>query len=258
MAEHADPQAQLAEYESQLADVNEMISLDPNDESLVKLKDDLAELIALTQSEMPGKTTEGVGERDASNAAAVAAAAPVAEKLPPPPPLPTEDVSPVAGAVVSSDAAAAEETAEADAPTAAAAAAAAAPTKKKKKKSKSGVAATADKTFEVPDHLKPLPSDTDAERKRKNRTVKALKSKWRERKKEAEGIEKQKTWQDFVGKSNKKKKKGVGGGASSSSKRDRSIFATEEGVNARVGVISGTSGVRADMTEFDGKKRHKH
>lgn len=223
MADHADPQAQLAEYESQLADVNEMLSADPNEESLLKLRDDLTELIALTKSELSGG---GTSQHEA------------AEK---PPSVPEKESAVEEGpaqAYLSST----QSTGEATETNASVSAAAV--TKKKKKSKGTSVA----ETFEIPDHLKPLPSDTDAERKRKSRTVKALKSKWRERKKEAEGIEKQKSWQDFMG---KKKKKG-------GSKRERSIFATEEGVNAKVGVISGTSGVRGNMTEFDGKKRHKH
>jgi len=107
-------------------------------------------------------------------------------------------------------------------------AAAAAPPKKKLKI----------KDFEIPEHLKPKEGDTEAETNKKRRAVKKLKNKWREKKKEVESTQKQQSWQSFQ---SKKKRK------------DKSIFATQEGSNARVGVISANS-----MTEFGERKRHKH
>mmetsp|Transcript_47288 Transcript_47288/g.143209 ORF Transcript_47288/g.143209 Transcript_47288/m.143209 type:complete len:239 (-) Transcript_47288:526-1242(-) len=238
MSEHADPQTQLAEYESQLVDVNEMLSSDPNEESLLKLRDDLTELIALTKTEVVGSNIgDGLDSESVGNSEI-----PAADKAP----IPTEAGSPADGEKSKvSEPSAKSADAHDEATEMNEAQSVSSATKKKKRKNKNS---SIHETFEVPDHLKPLPSDTDAERKRKTRTAKALKSKWRERKKEAEGIEKQRSWKDFMG----KKKKKAGG------KRERSIFATEEGVNAKVGVISGTSGVRGNMTEFDGKKRHKH
>ena len=105
--------------------------------------------------------------------------------------------------------------------------------------------------FEIPTHLQPVPSDTDAERKKKTRAIKALKSKHREKTKEVETAQKQKSWQDFVsGGKKKKKRKGVTGG-------EGSIFATEDGVQARTGVIGGGGG-RGTVSGFDDRKRHKH
>lgn len=105
---------------------------------------------------------------------------------------------------------------------------------------------TVPSTFEIPTHLVPLESDTEAERNKKRRAIKTLKSKWRERLKESTTTKKQKSWQDFVGKGKKKRKKGV-------SNVGGSIFKTEDGVNARVGVI----GSGKSMTEFGERKRFK-
>jgi survival-of-motor-neuron-related-splicing factor 30 len=94
------------------------------------------------------------------------------------------------------------------------------------------------KDFEVPAHLVPLETDTEAEKNKKRRAIKTLKSKWREKKKEFESSKKQQTWQNFQ---QKKKRK------------DKSIFATQDGDHAKTGVISGGS-----MTEFGPRKRYKH
>ena len=71
-----------------------------------------------------------------------------------------------------------------------------------------------------------------------------------EKQKEAEHSKRQRDWKSFATKApgGKKRKGGnVGSG---------SIFSTEEGVNARVGVISGGGGRK--MTDFaDPNKRHK-
>lgn len=114
----------------------------------------------------------------------------------------------------------------------AAAAAAAVDTAPKKKKLKL-------KDFEIPEHLKPKEGDTEAETSKKRRAVKKLKNKWREKKKEVESTKKQQSWQSFQ---SKKKRKD-----------QTSIFATQDGSNARVGVISANS-----MTDFGQRKRHKH
>mmetsp|Transcript_35750 Transcript_35750/g.54988 ORF Transcript_35750/g.54988 Transcript_35750/m.54988 type:complete len:196 (-) Transcript_35750:124-711(-) len=93
------------------------------------------------------------------------------------------------------------------------------------------------KEFEVPTHLVPLDTDSSAEQTRKRRAIKALKGKWKLQKKERVAAKKQQTWQSFV-----KKKKVV---------KSKSIFATEEGVQARVGVIG-----RGNTTENAPRKRH--
>ena len=121
------------------------------------------------------------------------------------------------------------------------------PEKKKKKKKKKSDDAVLDAKFELPTHLVPLESDTPAQKLKKQRTAKALKSKFREKQKEAEHAKRQNDWKSFATKGGKKRKGGMGSG---------SIFSTEEGVNARVGVISGGGGRK--MTGFaDPNKRHK-
>jgi len=112
--------------------------------------------------------------------------------------------------------------------------------------------------FEIPQHLLPLSSDTEAERTRKRRTIKALKSKFRSKQKSAETEVKQKSWQDFMSKG-KKKKGGVIGGPVVGSSTGRSIFATEDGINAKVGVISGGPERGGIVSEKDsGRKRFRH
>ena len=171
-------------------------------------------------------------------------------ELPPPPPA----VPPAAAAVpeqyqIPTAATAAGDGDATAAPTTEEAAAALAKTERKKKKKSKKDAPPSE--FEIPTHLQPLPSDTDAERKKKTRAIKALKSKHREKTKEAETAQKQKSWKDFVsGGEKKKKRKGVTSG-------EGSIFATEDGVNARTGVIGGGGG-RGTVSEFGDRKRHKH
>ena len=122
--------------------------------------------------------------------------------------------------------------------------------KSKKKKKVADNDNAADAVFELPSHLVPLESDTTAQRLKKQRTAKALKSKFREKQKEAEHAKRQNDWKSFASKTaGGKKRKGGGGG-------NASIFSTEDGVNARVGVISG--GGSRTMTNFvDPNKRHK-
>jgi len=115
------------------------------------------------------------------------------------------------------------------------------PDKKKKKKKKNKDDAVLDATFELPSHLVQLDSDTPAQKLKKQRTAKALKSKFRGKQKEAEHAKRQSDWKSFT----TKRKKASG-----------SIFSTEEGVDAKVGVISGGGGRK--MTGFiDPNKRHK-
>jgi len=118
------------------------------------------------------------------------------------------------------------------------------PEKRKKKKKKSKDDAVLDAKFELPSHLVPLDSDTEAQRQKKARTAKALKSKFRNKQKEAQHAKKQNDWQSFA-KSSKRKKGGMGGS---------SIFSIDEGVNGRVGVVSGGSGGRKMSASV---KRHK-
>ena len=113
-----------------------------------------------------------------------------------------------------------------------------------KKKKKKKTTTEQPQTFELPSHLIPLASDTEAQKLKKARAAKSLKSKFKSKQKELEATKKANDWKSFATKTKKK----VGS----------SIFSTEEGVNARVGVVSG-GGTRG-MTEFaerGEKKRHK-
>ncbi len=123
---------------------------------------------------------------------------------------------------------------------------------KKMKKAEDDADAVLDTQFELPSHLVPLESDKPAQRRQKQRTAKALKSKFREKQKEAEHAKRQNDWKSFATKTGGKKRKEAGGGVVGKA----SIFSTEDGVNAKVGVISGGGG--RTMTNFvDPNKRHK-
>jgi len=198
---------QIAEYESQLAGIEQLLAASPNDESLLTLKKDLEELLALTRS------------------GTAAGAAVVEPDLPiPPPPMSPPENFPLEQAVAAGAAAAAIAT-EDDKPTVE-------DDKDKKKKTKKL------KDFVVPPHLIINETDSEADKKKKRRALKALKSQHREKRKEVEHEQKQKSWQSF------QKKKRVGGD---------SIFSTQDTVDDRVGVIS-----KKTKTEFGSRKRHKH
>jgi len=205
----ADTAAQLQEYEAQLADVQVLFTASPEDESLLALKSDLEELLALTRSSL--RVSKGKQH--------VTQPQPHMEMQ--------EDIETLH--ILSKDALAPGNAVNASvndltddvAPT---------PDKKKKLKVKD---------FQIPEHLVPLESDTTPETNRKHRSIKALKNKWRERKREAESAKKQLSWQSFQSKTKRKR-------------NNKSIFATQDGVNAKVGVISAGS-----MTEYGERKRHK-
>lgn len=120
---------------------------------------------------------------------------------------------------------------------------------KKKKKKKDRTEAILKSEFELPTHLVPLESDTAAQKLKKQRAAKALKSKFKSKKKEAEHAKRQNDWKNFAsgGKSKKKKKNPIVG--------HTSIFATGSEVDSKVGV--GHQHAR-NMTASTGeRKRHK-
>jgi survival-of-motor-neuron-related-splicing factor 30 len=127
----------------------------------------------------------------------------------------------------------------------AAASAASTSEKKKKKKKKSDDKLLSSK-FELPNHLIPLESDSDAQKQKKQRAAKALKSKFRSKQKEMEHTKRANDWKSFSTKASKKNKK----------LPKSSIFSTEEGVNAKVGVISGGGSGRT-MTGYSEQGKHK-
>ncbi len=92
-------------------------------------------------------------------------------------------------------------------------------------------AAAAGDTFDIPDHLRLLPTDSEAERKRKRRAVKGLKLKHKTNVMVAAAASRKGSWQDFQGKLGKGKKGGtkrVRGFISSALglSKSKSIFAT--------------------------------
>lgn len=274
---------QLAEYESQLSEINQLLEESPDDEGLLKLKDDLVELIQLTKEEEPivaaestpdapdvspvdvgvaadipsndGREEKEVGgarsveyqsgllktDTDISNLTASASiinntlvsdndnAMPTAATLAPLPD--TTDTS------ISKDMESVKPTASSTNTTT---------STKQTKSKKQKTAKILNSTFEIPQHLLPLPSDTEAERTRKRRNIKALKSKFRSKKKTVETEVKQRSWQDFT---KKKKRKG-------NVNLNNSIFATADGIGAKVGVVQGSSQVGASSGGSSKRSRH--
>lgn len=192
---------QIKEYKAQLADIQELLKASHDDAALLGLKNDLEELISLSQAQ-PQEPKADINSFDSATSGEPVTVESVAASL-----VPTEAAAPVAAIGTP-----------------------AVPEKEKKLKKI--------KDFEVPEHLKPLETDSEAEKNRKARAVKALKNKWRQQKKEVESNKKQQSWQSF-----QQKKK----------RTPKSIFATQEGSQSKVGVISAGS-----MTEFSERKRHKH
>jgi survival-of-motor-neuron-related-splicing factor 30 len=198
----------LAEYQSQLSDIELLLEDAPEDESLLKLKSDLLELIQLTAAdEANDETNTDGGGLGASREA-------------------TAGELDVKNATDKTTEGAAE--AETKGP--------AKLDKKMKKK--------INKDFEIPEHLLPLESDTEAQRNKKRRTVKSLKSKHKAAQKEFESNKKQASWLDF---SKKKRKK---------SKQTGSIFKTADDGGGKVGVV--TSGSSAQGSSSTSNKRQRH
>ncbi len=216
-----ESQQLLSEYKSQLNDIELLLEESPNDESLLKLKSDLIELIQLTNEQLvPSTSTSNLNSKIQSLEN---------EKSEEGYYFNVDDNQDVVGSMANATTA-----------TSAATALASHITKEDKEsesssQSKSSMLKKSKKIlsrpFEIPTHLLPLDSDTDAERKRKKRSIKALKSQYKSTVKEVESEVKQQSWQDFNKKS--KKRKGVKG------LHGESIFKTEDGVGARTGVITG-------------------
>lgn len=221
---------QLQEYESQLADIEELLKDAPGDESLLSLKSDLIELVALTKDTLAtAGATAPVETNDGADAADDAADSKLASSLQAEVPM-TETL----GLPTSTDfsgeleAYGIEGAAAVPAEDQAVAAASGERPKKKVKKIKD---------FEVPQKFLVLETDSEADIKKKRRAVKELKRKHKGIVKEAESQKKKKSWQSF-----QKKKKS----------KDDSIFSTHDG-DAKVGVVSSRSN-----TAFSERTRHTY
>ena len=222
----------LDDYKSQLVDIELLLAEAPEDESLLKLKSDLVELIKLTEEqegEAGNDNVEGgnvvgsqIEDSHGGKRQCDSSAAHDAEE---------EDKVPLSTGSQNETSVDTQEQDESKS------ASTAAKPKMSLKKSKKILS----KPFEIPTHLIPLDSDTDAEKKRKKRAAKALKTQYKATQKSVESEVKQQSWQSF---NSKKKKKRKGG---------ESIFKTEDGIGARVGVISGS--VQVTGKERTGKAK---
>ena len=96
-----------------------------------------------------------------------------------------------------------------------------------------------------PDNLRFLPTDTEEDKARKRKKIKAIKSKNRLFTKEAEITAVQQTWQKFVSKGTKKN--------SLLLPKKTSMFASSDAVDAKIGVTNSGKG----MSEFTQRKKHK-
>jgi len=243
---------QIAEYETQLAGIVALLEESPGDESLLALKKDMEELLELSRANLADDktttTTQVAGDAEEQSKVAMSSSEDL--QLPPPPLPPPPPPPPIASSSNSPPSASAPGLqkelynpasipSETTIPGGESAEAATTSKKEKPHKAKKSSSKKLKKVkdFVLPDHLVPNEGDTDAERNKKRRVAKALKNKWRLQKKEIESNNRQKSWQSFQRKS------------SSSS---GSIFATKEGLNDRVGVVS-----KKQLTEFGARKRHK-
>jgi survival of motor neuron-related-splicing factor 30 len=215
---------QIQEYEGQLADVEALLQATPDDPSLLALKTDLVDLINITRQqqlpdEVPKETLpSSINVFDRELEAAVGKAVGREEVV----------LNDYAESTITFADTMAEAANQSSIPNVIDTS-----TEPAAKKAKSFKA-----DFEVPQHLIPLETDTEAERNKKQRALKALKSKWRESKKEMESANKQKSWQSFQKKAKIK---------------STSIFKT--GDDAAVGVVSAAG---RQLTDYASRKRHKH
>ena len=213
----------VEEYQSQLSDIEILLADSPEDESLLKLKSDLLELIELTCADQ--QSDEMIANDGLTSSNDLASASQFSSEDAAERPAGAAEISPPSGH------------ADADADDASTKIAGKADKKKKNKKIKD---------FEIPEHLLPLESDTEAQRNKKRRTVKSLKSKHKAAQKEYQSNKKQASWLEI---SKKKRKKGRSG---------ESIFkmAAEGG---KVGVVNST-GANEGRSDVQGasSKRQRH
>lgn len=257
----------MSDAKSQLAEVDALIAASPDEPSLLQLREDLLQLIALEEQE---KSNIGAAEQHSEQQQPIGEPQTLAQhdeesseqqrsssefytaqstftdnigatsnSLAEAPDLGSFQPVVKSTAIAPANLKSAEDDNDINKPAAAttsatsvAAAAAQATEKKKKKKKKSEDTSSSSTTFELPNHLIPLDSDTDAQRQKKQRAAKSLKSKFRAKQKEKEQTKRANDWKSFASKTSKKKK--VGG--------KKSIFSTEEGVDAKVGVMRGSGG----------------
>jgi hypothetical protein len=199
----------LEETQKQLADVMELLRESPDDESLLSLKIDLEELIRLCAVEEDNQTNVPKPQSSPTAAISVAAAMDAAADKALSEAIGFDDFDAEAGEKhrLSDTAITMPSTEEM----------ASQQNSKKQKLSE---------TFEVPAHLVVTDADNDAEKNKKWRKIKKLKSQYKAAKNENESQQKQKTWQSF-----QKKKTG-------SKIKETSMFSTSDDAGVKVGVVS--------------------
>jgi len=106
----------------------------------------------------------------------------------------------------------------------------------------------ADGSYHIPDHLRVLHTDSEQERLRKRRKVKALKQKVKQREQDEARDGAKNSWLAFQNKGAKRKVIG-----SMKNVRKESIFASPATVDGRVGVV----GSGKEMTDFGERKKYK-
>ena len=106
----------------------------------------------------------------------------------------------------------------------------------------------ADGTYRIPDHLRLQHTDSEQERLRKRRKVKALKQKIKQKEQDEARDSQKNSWLAFQNKGAKRKVVG-----SMKASRKESIFASPDTVDGKVGV----TGSGKDMTEFGERKKYK-
>jgi survival-of-motor-neuron-related-splicing factor 30 len=214
-----DPAMLLEQYQTQLTEVEELLQADPTNEEFVQLKKDMLELMELTKQDIvaganAGATNEAASEHqpDVVNVSKESNN--------------QHDNGGVAAAVASLDTpllqAAVGQQEEQQ------------PALKKKKKQK-----PISDTFEVPDHLVVLESDSEALTNKKRRTVKNSRRQWKGSIRDAERETRQASWQTFDKKGKSKKRKGV--------KEGPSIWSTS--AQAGVGVVATATAKPDDGTD---------
>jgi survival-of-motor-neuron-related-splicing factor 30 len=221
----ADQAMLLEQYQTQLTEVEELLQADPTNEEFVQLKKDMLELMKLTKQDMVAGADAGA-DADATNEAASEHRPDLNSNVSYKESNNQHDNGGVAAAVASLDTpllqAAVGQQEEQQ------------PALKKKKKQK-----PISDTFEVPDHLVVLESDSEALTNKKRRTVKNLRRQWKGSIRDAERETRQASWQTFDKKGKSKKRKGV--------KEGPSIWSTS--AQAGVGVVATATAKPDDGTD---------
>lgn len=232
----------LAEYESQLSEIEGMLVSSPEDPSLLSLKADLLELIAATIETQEGQAEAQEAAKESSQEekqeqATTAIAATVSEWNT------VNETRPIPSNTFADAATTAKEAETVATETVAATTTTDATDKstEKKKKAKSSTKVN-NGVFTVPANLEIRPTDSKFEVQRKKRATATLRKQHQAQQETAAATAKQQSWQAFA---NKKTKK------TSKNKKSGSIFQTD--ATGKVGVVG-----QRRLTKFEGPKKHTY